>query len=111
MVKGLRLSVSAQQLKDHLIDRADHHDSRADEKSAALPDLERNMKLLTAKPSPQNFSKSNYAFDPSDPVSELRADIEMHRTRSATFRLFAKHLFNDLYDLDENDMRRLEFIK
>lgn len=119
-VKGLRYQFTSEQLRQHMVDRAAHHESRATAKEEALPELRSAVEIVkkagtTAAASiaaMSKFSNSNYHFDAGDQVEQLETDIKDHRNKALVFRELSQHLFvGATYDLDENDLRRLEILK
>ena len=120
VVKGLRYQFTTDQIRTHMIDRAKHHESRASTKETALPELRAAVDIVkkagtqaaTNMAAMSKFSGTNYHFDPGSQVEELENDIKDHRNKALVFRELSNHLFADAtYDLDENDLRRLEILK
>lgn len=119
-IKGLRYQFTSDQLRAHMVDRAKYHDGRADTKETALPELRAAVEIVkkagtqaaASIAAMSKFSNSNYHFDPGTQVEQLEQDIKDHRNKALVFRELSKHLFVDsTYDLDENDLRRLEILK
>lgn len=120
IVKGLRYQFTTDQLGAHMRDRASYHESRANEKEKALPELQKAVDIVKQAGRSQGvanmaamskFSNSNYNFD-VDQVEQLETDIKDHRNKALVFRTLAGHLVPaSTYDLDENDLRRLEIVK
>ena len=120
IVKGLRFHFTTLQLNDHMVARAAYHESRADTKETALPELRAAVDIVKAAGTTaatniaamSKFSNSNYQFDPGDQVEQLENDIKDHRNKALVFRELSNHLFaGATYDLDEADLRRLEILK
>ena len=120
IVQGLRYHYTTEQLKEQMLGRAKHHDSRADQKEKALPELKRAVDTVKSNAQTQENTEvtmmlkahSNYHFAGGDQVEALEADIRDHRNRAIVFRTLADHLVPyATYDLDENDLRRLEIVK
>lgn len=120
IIKGLRYQFNTEQLATHMKARADYHEGRANHKEGALPELKNAVEIVkqagtahaTAIATMSKFSNSNYHFDPTDQVEQLENDIKDHRNKALVFRTLAGHLFpGATYDLDENDLRRLEIVK
>lgn len=116
LVPGLKLRVSAEELRKHMMDRAAHHERRRDEKQALLPQLEdAAAKIKSQQPAAlvAQFSKSvsNYRFDGDDAVQQLKGDIESHNNKAVAFRWLAGHLFDQDYCLNRNDLVELEILK
>lgn len=102
MIKGLRFKLTASELKERLTKRAAHHTERANEKEAELPNLKSSLELLLVL---------LHHLDPDEPVKELEQDIRHHRNSAVSFLYMAEHLFEEDYDLDENDLIRLEILR
>ncbi len=115
MIKGLRIRISSGELKEHMLARSAYHKSRADEKeTVVLPDVikaREALETIGAAKSVANMSKGGYNFDPKDQIDDLKQDIENHRNRSFMYEWLANHLFDDEYDLEETDLRRIEILK
>ncbi len=118
MIDGLRIKVGHEELADHLRERAEHHRKRAAEKTAKLPKLREAMDELKAAnnaagQSLGQMSKSNaiYASDPDSVVEKLEQDIKYHKNTALVFDYFASHLFPDVYNLAEADLKRLQILR
>lgn len=113
MIKGLRLRISSLELQEGMRERAKYHDQRAQTKSGDLPELRKIMESMKHSPATavSNMSKGNYQMDNSNPVEALEADIRGHHQKAIAFRYMADHLFDEDYDLDENDLIRLEILR
>ena len=114
MIKGLRFLSTSEELKNRLVARAKYHDERAAEKEAELPNLRETLgRIKATKPttSVSNKTMSNYQLDPDAPIEELEKDIKNHRNSGASFQYMADHLFSEDYDLEENDLIRLEILR
>lgn len=117
LVPGLKLRLTADELRSHMLARAAYHAEREKEKRALLPQLEEAAEKLKAQQPAQvvaQFSKSgpsNYRFDGDDAVAQLRGDIETHHNKSVAFTFLAGHLFGQDYCLDRSDLVMLEILK
>lgn len=120
MIKGLRYQFTTEQLATHMKARADYHEGRSTEKERELYELQKAVDIVkkagrtttTTVAAMSKFANSNYHFDPVDQVDQLETDIKDHRNKALVFRTLAGHLFaGATYDLDENDLRRLEIVK
>ncbi len=114
MIKGLRFKLTAAELKERLTKRAEYHTERASEKEQELPNLRSTLeKIKVTKPIANVSAKSmaNYHLDTDEPVKELEQDIRNHRNSAVSFLYMAEHLFEEDYDLDENDLIRLEILR
>jgi len=120
IVKGLRYHFTTEQLYAHMKNRSDYHESRANTKETALPELRAAVDIVKAAGTTaatniatmSKFSNSNYHFDAGDQVEQLEEDIKDHRNKALVFRTLADHLVDDAtYDLDESELRRLEILK
>jgi len=119
IVKGLRYHYTTAQLKEQMTGRAQYHEDRASTKESALPELRSAVEIVkkagqipVAVTQMSKFTNSNYHFDAGDQVEQLETDIKDHRNKALVFRTLAEHLVADaVYDIDENDLRRLEIVK
>ncbi len=120
IVKGLRYQFTTDHLREHMVQRAAYHEARATDKEAALPELQKAVDIVkaagkvsaTTVATMSKFNSANYHFDTADQVEQLETDIKDHRNKALVFRTLADHLVPDsVYDLDENDLRRLEIVK
>ena len=120
IIKGLRYQFTTEQLRTHMTLRGEYHETRASEKERALPELRKAVDIVKAagKTAASNvaamskFSNSTYNFDATDQVEQLETDIKDHRNKALVFKTLATHLVpSATYDLDENDLRRLEIVK
>lgn len=112
MIDGFRLKFTSKELASHLTDRAKYHRRRAAEKGDQLPKLKEAMEHIKgsgAATSVANMSKGGYHVE--DPVADLERDIRNHENKVLVFDLFAGHLFDEDYDLKEEDLVRLEILK
>lgn len=117
MIEGLKLRVTAQELREHCQKRVAHHNLRAEEKTRELPalreSLERLKKTSSQLPtSVSNFSKGGgYRVEGSEVVEQLEADIRDHRYKALFFAFLEHHLFDEDYTLKEEDLVRLEILR
>ena len=129
MIDGFKVSIDHDELKAHLIARAEHHRQRAREKEAELPNLQAALEKIKNVPivdPAQVVSAANtawlnetgggamfgYRLNVDDVLRTLQNDIKGHRDKAATFAFFADHLhFEDYYFLYESELLRLEFIR
>lgn len=114
MIEGLRLRVTSDELRSHMIARAQYHRSRADTKEGELPKLEEALRTISHQPQSaliSNMSKGSYGFDPESQLDSLKADIQSHRNHTAAFEWMAGHLFAEDYNLQESDLKRLQILK
>lgn len=117
MIKGLRICLKSSELAEHMRERANYHEERAKVKEEELPAIQESFEKFKAlrpatKVSHMNKSGlSNYDFNPEENIENLENDIRNHRNKALAYRYMADHLFTEDYDLDENDLRRLEILK
>lgn len=117
MIQGFRLKFTSDELKTHLRDRVDHHEGRAITKESELPALRSAAEKLKvsieapARASDKFGSSNGSGPDVNSAIENLEDQVRDHRNKAAVFRLFADHLFAEDYDLTENDLFRLEFLK
>lgn len=116
-VQGLKIRMMSNELKEHLIARADYHATRKDEKEAQLPAIEAAVAAikLQTPATVQQFNKggtsNSYRFDGDDTLEQLKGDILTHNNKALAFRFIAEHLFEETYCLDGTDLVRLEILK
>ncbi len=119
MIDGLRIKVGHEELADHLRERADYHRKRAADKTAKLPKLKEAMEELKAANNTtgqsagqmSKFSNAIYSSDPDSVVEKLEQDIKYHKNTALVFDYFASHLFPDVYNLAEADLKRLQILR
>lgn len=115
MIEGFRLKVTSGELKAQCAARAEYHEGRAKIKETELPKLKDAMaaiQVATGQPrSVTQMSKGGYHSDVEDPVRDLGQDIRDHRNKALVFRFFSEHLFDEDYNLKEDDLVRLEILK
>ena len=98
---------TGEELREHLVARAAYHKAKAEEKQAALPELEKSLEVVSKhKNNSVMNSKSRYAFDADDPIEKLEEDIRDHSAKAHRFSLFAKHLPNEKYELTISQLKR-----
>jgi hypothetical protein len=118
IIKGLRYQFTTAQLREHMLQRAVYHEERAVNKEGALPELQKAVDIVKSAGKTQataiaQMGKfSNYHFNASDQIDQLETDIKDHHNKALVFRTLSTHLWDHAtYDLDENDLRRLEIVK
>jgi len=111
MIKGLRLKITSKELKDHCLERAKYHVSRADksrqEKKKALQDLREALEKVKG----QKHLEMATAVLLHGQIESLERDIREHNNKVLVFRYYAEHLFDEDYDLEESDLVKLEIFK
>lgn len=110
---GLKMKLSSEEIRGQCLDRAQYHRKRAEEKGKELPELKRILDAIRGgKATVADMTiVSNYRTQPEDIVERLEDDIKEHLQKAAFHEFLAKHLFESVYTLDENDVRKLEFLK
>lgn len=94
MIEGIRIELTTQELKDHLLARVKYHQ----EKGQWYADRAQELKDHGSE------GKS------MDPASALRQSANTHADREAFFTFLAQHLIpEEIYRLSESDFSRLEF--
>jgi hypothetical protein len=112
MIDGFRLRFTAQELASHLTDRAQYHRGREADKAGQLPKLKEAMDQIKAVGEAKNVATmSKGGYHSEDPVADLERDIRDHHNKALVFDLFAVHLFEDDYNLKEDDLIRLEILR
>lgn len=118
MIEGFRLKVTSVELAKHCLSRALYHRRRAEEKSKELPGLKEaigRIKSAEAAMRPGDVATmskgSNIGYRVGDPVGDLERDIRDHSNKALVFDFFSDHLFDEDYDLGEEDLVRLEILR
>ncbi len=116
MIDGLKIRVPSPELKKHMTERAGYHTGRADTKEKELPGIRDAMEKIGTALNPQAVSHMNkmsasYSLDPESTIENLENDIRDHRNKALAFHFLASHLFDEDYNLNEADLRRLEILK
>lgn len=96
MIEGIRIELSAAELRAHIVTRRDFHKTKADWYQARMGALKAG--------SEENSGMSN------DPITGLRRSFEEHASKVAFFALMAEHLIDDTYRLSQGDLGTLEFV-
>lgn len=113
MIEGFKLKISSNELREHCDGRAQYHTDRATEYTRELPKVRESMEALQkyglATTITQMHGKSG-SYD-IDPVEDMEKKIQDHGNRSLVFNFFAHHLFDEDYNLKEEDLIRLEVLK
>jgi hypothetical protein len=96
MIEGLKIEITSDELRVHILARAEHHRERATFYEAQVSNLRAGG--LTAERGVSN-----------DPVGSLNHSATQHRNKTAFFAFLAEHLVpGETYRLTENDLERLE---
>lgn len=115
MIDGLRLRVPSVELVEHCRGRAAYHAGRADLKREQLEKMRPLVESLKVDPQAaqhlSNISKLNYRANPEDALEALESDIRDHHNKSLFFTFVSGHLFDEDYNLKEDDLVRLEMLK
>lgn len=95
MIKGLIVQMTSDALLAHLYAREDHHRDRAGFYAAKGDELE------AGGDQPQNIT--------NDPVKAMRDRAAHHLEKADGFHVLATYLIpGEMYQLDSNDLRRVE---
>lgn len=95
MITGLQVEFSVEELRAHLMGRADHHRDKAKFYANQVVALSEGME---ANPGASN-----------DPISSLRHSQREHESKAAFFTVLAEHLIDgETYRLSESDLTRTE---
>lgn len=115
MISGLRLRVTSAELKLHCQFRAQYHKARAEEKRDQLSKMRPLVEALKTDPLAavqfSNIQKNNYRANPEDTLDALEEDIREHHNKYLLFVFYSEHLFEEDYDLKDDDLIRLEMLK
>lgn len=113
MIEGFKLKLTSRELQDHCTGRAKYHANRAAEYTHELPKVKESMEALQkhgiATAITQMHGKGG-SYD-IDPVEDMQQKIQDHGNRSLVFEFFSQHLFDEDYNLKEEDLIRLEVLK
>jgi len=66
---------------------------------------------MATTPTLNNYKIGFIIVNSEDQLESLRADIRNHRNKALMFEFFAAHLFDDIYELAEDDLHRLEITR
>lgn len=128
MIEGLKLKLTASELKNHFQKRVTHHKGRADEKEGLLPTLRDALQKIKGAKDLHEVEcgqkaqswldetiggslNSGYRIDSQSILENLQKDIKSHRNKMGKFAFLATHLFEEDYTLTEADLIKLEFIE
>lgn len=96
MIEGIKIDVTSEELKKHILNRASDHKVKAAGYTVKVNAL----------------AESGIEDQPGtsvDPIRQLRHKIKEHENKAAFFFFMAEHLVEDeTYRLDEGDLSRLE---
>jgi hypothetical protein len=99
MIRGLKIEIPTQELREHIEARAQYHRDKAEWYAGQVRNLRAGGEGLG------EYHASN------DPVASLQRSEHSHQERCAFFSFLAEHLIADeTYRLTEEDLSRLEFI-
>jgi len=97
MIQGLLIELKTDELKQHIVGRADYHKKKAEWYEAQIKNLK------------QGGLEETHASN--DPVSSLERSHHDHREKYGYFMFMAEHLIPDeTYRLTEHDLSKLEFV-
>lgn len=102
MIQGVKIQISSEELKKHLLDKVTHHKEKADFYNAQVSNLEKGADEHTVGGSLYNAS--------NNPVQSLKESGKKHQAKSEYFQFIADHLVPDTYELTEQDLTKLEII-
>jgi predicted nucleic acid-binding Zn-ribbon protein len=118
MIQGFHLKVPHTTLQELLGHRVGYHRRRADEKAKELPKLREAAEAIRrtgVTPDEHTIANINkmsnqYQANLDSQIEALERDIRNHRDKAAALEFYAKHLYQDDYDLCEADLVRLELV-
>jgi hypothetical protein len=119
MIEGLFIDVPSEDLRQHLLGRADYHRARQgfyetqfkaiSEKMGEVAKIIEDEDNETVRDAWANGS-SSYGNQRS-PADTLRASARTHRARAAFFAFLGMYVIKaETYRLDEKDLERLELV-
>lgn len=95
MIEGIRIDVPAEELKEHILDRAKDHTDKA-------ISYQRKVKVLEEA----DLARTHTSLDP---IGDLDRKVKEHQDKAAYFLFMAEHLVMDeTYRLDQSELARLE---
>ena len=104
MIEGLQFDVTYGEMRDHLRERAAHHQQRAKFYGEKVAGLGADVEDIQAA----MYANSSVV---SDPLKALKDKQAQHRRRGELFAFMERHLIEgETYRLDEHELSRLEFI-
>lgn len=113
MITGFCLRLTSAELQKHCSGRANYHAQREREYAKELPKVKESVEQLkkagSSSPTVSYMSKGG-SYD-VDIVKDMEEKIRDHHNKSLVFEFFASHLFEEDYNLQENDLIRLEILK
>ena len=98
MIEGLHFDLSADEMREHLIAKAKHHNERTTWYLSRVRDLR------------DGGVESDHQVSGGDPLKNLQTQADRHNHRADFFKFLADHIVNETYRLSEGDLRTLEFI-
>jgi len=112
MIEGFKLKITSAELKKHCNERACYHMDRAADFKKELPKVRESMEALKKNGLAATVSQmSKGGGYEIDPVDDMESKIRDHNNKSLVFKFFADHLFQEDYNLKEEDLVRLEVLK
>lgn len=115
MIDGFKLKITSRELQDHCVGRSKFHMERAVEYARELPKFKESMEALEkhgiATAITKMYGKGGSSSYDIDPVEDMEKNIQDHGNKSLVFSFFAQHLFDEDYNLKEDDLIRLEVLK
>lgn len=118
MIEGLKLRVTASELRIHLNERSSYHKGRAETKAKELVELRAIAERLKTSLTPESLStmtkisnSSSYSMDPNDACESLERDVRTHNNKALMFSFFAEHLFDEDYTLSSSDLMTIEVLR
>lgn len=97
MIEGLKFSMPAQELREHLAGRIEHHQERETWYRDKSEELVRGGVVAA------NMTGG-------DPVGALRSKEKQHANAVRLFTFMRDHVINDDYQLADADLQRLEIL-
>jgi hypothetical protein len=112
MIDGFRLKITSAELRNHCTERSSYHRCRAADIQKELPKFRESLDALKAQGTAVNISHMNKGgLYETDPVDEMEIKVREHSNKALVFTFFADHLFQEDYNLKEEDLVRLEVLK
>lgn len=106
LIEGLKLDVTAVEMREHALRRAEHHKGRAELYESKMKEIEDLQK--SADDSQRQISKVSNSN--TNPVDSLETSAKNHRRKERFFRFSAEHFVEgSVYRLDIQELAHFEF--
>ena len=111
MIEGFRLKITSAELKKHCTERGAYHRDRALEYQKEMPKIRESIEALQSHGLATSVARMSKGSFETDPIEDMENKIRDHGNKALVFQFFADHLFDEDYNLKEEDLIRLEVLK